>query len=115
VFPYLNNRFKKSYLHTLISLTCVFVVNGCNATLYPSYTPLFDTHLSLNDNPDYINENHAIWDHELNDSRSFIELYNQIKFDATNFLSHLVTYWQNNDQKSLNKSIQLLEDLNKKS
>jgi len=112
--PYLAKNLQKSYLHTLISLKWFFDPNGWKANLFPSYTPLFDTHLSLNDNHDYLNENQTIWDHELKDSRSFIELYNQIKFDATNFLSHLVTYWQNNDQKSLNKSIQLLEDLNKK-
>ncbi len=112
--PYLANNLQKAYLHTLISLRWLFDPVGWKSKLFPSYTPLFDTYLKLNDNHDYLNQNHTIWDEVNNDSRSFVEVYNQAKLEATNFLSHLVTYWEKNDEKSLNTAINLLKDLNKK-
>jgi len=111
---YLANNLQKAYFHTLISLRWLFDPVGWKAKVFPSYTPLFDPHLKLTDNHNFLNESHVIWDEFNNDSRSFIEIYNQAKLEATNFLSHLVTYWEKNDEQSLDVAIQLLKDLNKK-
>lgn len=112
--PYLANNLQKAYLHTLIGLRWLYDPVGWKAKLFPSYTPLFDTHLNLNDSYDYLNEKHVVWDKDTNDSRSFIELYNHAILEATDFFSHLLTFLEKNDEKSLNTAINLLKGLNKK-
>lgn len=76
-----------------VSLRWLFDPDGWKSKLFPSYMPLFDNHLSLNDNNDYLNKNYSMWDQTNNDSRTFIELYNKAKFETTHFSSHFLTFF----------------------
>ena len=112
--PHLANNLQKAFFHTFIGLRWLFDPYGWKTKMFPSYTPLYDIHLKLNASTDLLNENHAVWDEVTNDSRSFIDIYNQAIFKTTDFLSSLLVFWENNDEKSLNTAINLLKALNKK-
>ncbi len=113
--PHLAKNLQKAYLHTLIGLRWLFDPYGWKSKMFPSYTPLYDIHLKLNTSTDLLNENHVVWDEINNDSRSFIDIYNQAIFKSTEFLNLLFIFLEKKDQKSLNTAIHLLKTLNKKS
>ena len=76
--------------------------------------PLFGNKAHLINGIDLLNEKHVIWDELNNDSRSFLEVYNQAKIEAVEFLNDLIKFWEDNDINNLNKAIKRLQILNKK-
>lgn len=114
VNPYLANNLQKAYLHTLISLRWLFDPYGWKAKAFPSYMPLFGNKSHLINEIDLLNEKHIIWDKFNNDSRSFLEVYNQAKIEAVEFLNDLINFWENDDINNLNNVIKRLQNLNKK-
>lgn len=112
--PPLADNLRNAYFHTLISLKWLFDPYGWKAKMFPSYTPLFDNKSCFTSGIDLLNEGKIIWDEINQDSRTFTELYNQAKIEAIDFLSHLITYWEKNDELSLKTTIHLFNNLNKK-